>query len=108
MSPKDFIQSAWQWGPTIDSVVKTFQGRSASCEVHSKGRDLGWVRERRPALWRTLFLVLPVSVAQLASFVLAPSFLCFFSILTAALTKGSGTVLSSNFKSGSMGKLKLS
>lgn len=79
-----------------------------SCEVHSKRRDLSWVRERRPVLWRTLFLVLPVSVAQLASFVLVPSFLFYFSILTAALTKGSGTVLSSNFKSSSMGKLKLS
>lgn len=55
-----------------------------------------------------LSLVLSVSAALLASFVLVPSFLFFLSDLTPALTKGSGSVLLSNFKSGITEKLKLS
>lgn len=33
----------------IDSVVKTFQGHFASCGIHSKRRDLGWIRSLRQA-----------------------------------------------------------
>lgn len=57
MSPKDFIQSAWQWCPTNDSVVKRFQGISVSCEIHPNKKDLYWIRSIRQVSHRKMTFI---------------------------------------------------